>query len=71
MLTECVIVDGANVAYAELSHDGEPKVSNLIAMCTALEEQGYEPTVIVDASLRYEISDPEQLEALLDERDWR
>lgn len=71
MASHHVIVDGANVAYAERSQDGEPKVANLVAMCEALEEEGYEPTVIVDASLRYEVSDPEQLEALLDDYEWQ
>lgn len=71
MASKNVLVDGANVAYAELSQDGDPKVSNLVAMCTALEGQGYEPIVIVDASLRHEVGDPEQLEGLLDNDDWR
>jgi hypothetical protein len=71
MTPKHVIVDGANVAYAEMSRDDEPKVSNLVAMAKALREEGYDPTIIVDASLRYEVGDPEQLEALLNEYDWR
>ena len=62
-----LVVDGANVAYAELSHAGDPKVSNLVAMLDVLRQEGYEPIVIIDASLRHDVDDPEQLEALLDE----
>lgn len=66
-----VIVDGANVAYAERSEGGDPKVSNLVAMVQTLEGKGYEPTVILDASLRHEVDDPEQLEGLLEEPQYR
>jgi hypothetical protein len=62
------IVDGANVAYVELSPEGDPKVSNLVAVCELLEAGGYETTVIVDASLRHEVDDPKQLEAIFDGR---
>ena len=71
MTSNQVIVDGANVAYGELSHDGNPKVSNLVATVEALQGRGYEPIVIIDASLRYEVDDPEQLEGLLDDREYR
>lgn len=66
-----VVVDGANVAYAELSRDEEPRVSNLVAMVKWLQQKGFEPIVIIDASLRYEVDDPDRLEALLDEREYR
>lgn len=59
------VVDGANVAYMESSHDGQPKISNLIAVRKALQERGYEPIIIIDAALQYKIDDPEQLEGLL------
>lgn len=59
------VVDGANVAYEAAG--GTPKVSHLVAMRKELEEQGFDPMVIVDASLRHEIDDPEHLEALIDE----
>lgn len=61
-----IVVDGANVAYVERSHDGKPKVSNLTAVYHALEREGFDPIVIVDASLRYDVDDPDQLEALID-----
>ena len=65
------VVDGANVAYAERSAEGEPKVSNIVAACQALEAEGYTPIVIIDASLYHEIDDPAQLEGLLDQQDIR
>ncbi|MFZ6028650.1 MAG: NYN domain-containing protein [Chloroflexota bacterium] len=61
-----IVVDGANVAYAEVSHDGKPKVSNLVAVRRTLEARGYRPIFIIDASLRHDIDDPKQLEALID-----
>jgi len=67
-LSEVVVVDGANVAYAELSQKGEPKVSNLMAVRHALKKKGYEPILIVDASLRHQVDDPDQLEALIDDQ---
>jgi hypothetical protein len=66
-----IVVDGANVAYAERSRDGEPKVSNMVAVQQELKRRGYEPIIIIDASLRYEIDDPDQLEGLLDRQAFR
>ncbi len=71
MASQQIIVDGTNVAYAELSEAGNPQVSNLVAMCQTLEHKGYHPTLIVEASLRHTVDDPEQLEALLDDRRYR
>jgi hypothetical protein len=68
---DIAVVDGSNVAYAELSEQGEPKVSNLVAVGRALEAHGYRPIVIVDATLRHEVDDPEQLEGLLDKQEVR
>lgn len=67
-MTSTAVVDGANVAYIEKSEKDEPKVSNLIAVRRALQNKGYEPVIIVDASLRHQVDDPEQLESLLDEQ---
>lgn len=63
-----IVVDGANVAFNEKAQSGKPKVSNLVTVRKVLEEKGYEPIIFVDASLRYEIDDPQQLEALLDDQ---
>ena len=65
------VLDGSNIAYTELSANGDPKVSNIVAVCRDLRDRGYRPVVIVDASLRHEIDDPDQLEALLDDQDVR
>ncbi|MBX6342575.1 MAG: Zc3h12a-like ribonuclease, partial [Thermomicrobiaceae bacterium] len=65
------VVDGSNVAYEEQTKGGKPKVSNLVAVRRALEERGYHPIVIVDASLHHVVDDPPQLEALLDRQEVR
>ena len=60
------VVDGANIAYLEKTQDGKPRVSNIIAVRKALEKRGFDPIVIIDASLKYEVDDPAQLEGLID-----
>lgn len=59
------VVDGANVAYEATG--GMPQLSQLVEMRQTLVEQGFDPVVIVDASLHHEIDDPDQLEGLLDQ----
>lgn len=66
-----VLVDGANVGYAEKTRDEKPKMSNIVAVCKTLREKGFKPLVIVDASFRHEVDDPDQLEALLDDQEMR
>lgn len=65
---QVAVVDGANVAYIETSVKDEPRVANLVAVRRALEQRGYDPIIIVDASLRHYIDDPAQLESLLDDQ---
>jgi hypothetical protein len=60
-----VVIDGANVAYEERSAGGKPKLSNLLKVRSELEERGQEAVIIVDASLKYDIDDQEQLEKLI------
>ena len=60
-----VVIDGANVAYEERSAGGKPRLSNLLKVRRELEEHGFEPVIIVDASLKYDIDDQEQLESLI------
>jgi hypothetical protein len=62
------VVDGNNVAYAEPTSNGSPRMSNLVAMRRALDDLGYKSLIIVDAALRHIIDDPNQLEALLDDK---
>jgi hypothetical protein len=66
-----VLVDGANIGYAEKTSDEKPKMSNIVAVCKSLREKGFKPLVIVDASFRHEVDDPDQLEALLDDQEMR
>ena len=60
-----VVIDGANVAYEERSAGGKPKLSNLLKVRRELEERGFEAVILVDASLKYDIDDQEQLETLI------
>jgi hypothetical protein len=60
-----VVIDGANVAYEERSAGGKPKLSNLLKVRGEIEERGFEAVIIVDASLKYDIDDQEQLENLI------
>jgi hypothetical protein len=60
------VVDGANIAFAEKSKGGKPKLANLLAVRDALSERGYRPILIVDATLRHEIDDAQAFEALID-----
>jgi hypothetical protein len=60
------VVDGANISYLEKTADGKPKVSNITAVRKALEEMKFDPIIIIDASLRHEVDDPDQLEGLIE-----
>ena len=62
---EFVVIDGANVAYEEKSGGGKPKLSNLLKVRRELEERGFSPIIIVDASLKYDIDDQQHLEKLI------
>jgi hypothetical protein len=62
---DVVVIDGANVAYEERSGGGKPKLANLLKVRRELEERGLDPVIIVDASLKYDIDDQEQIEALI------
>lgn len=60
-----IVVDGSNVAYLEQTQQGKPKVGNISAVDEALREKGFTPIIFVDARLRYDIDQPDQLEQLL------
>lgn len=60
------VVDGSNVAHEETTHDGKPKLANILAVRHAMEARGYHVIVIVDAALYHTIDDPEQLNSLID-----
>ena len=60
-----VLVDGSNVAHS--SEGGPPELSNIVAVCDKLREEGYEPVVVVDAALRHQIDDRVGYERLVDD----
>jgi hypothetical protein len=66
---QTVLVDGANIAHIEKTQDDKPRMSNIVAVCKALREKGFKPLVIVDASFRHVVDDPDQLEALIDSQE--
>jgi hypothetical protein len=60
-----VIVDGSNVAH---SAEGEPaRLEHIKAVRRKLDEQGYEPIVVVDAALRHQIDDGAEYERMVEE----
>lgn len=62
-----IVVDGANVAYAEQTNKNKPKMENLKHMRDALEAMGFTPIIIVDAALRHTITQDKKLESLFDQ----
>jgi hypothetical protein len=59
-----VLVDGSNVAH---STEGERVwLSNIVAVCDKLREEGYEPLVLADAALRHQIDDRSGYERMVD-----
>ena len=60
------VVDGSNVAHEHRTPDGKPRVANLTAVCDALEAEGFDVTVIVDAALFHQVDDPAELDKLID-----
>ena len=60
-----VLVDGSNVAH---STEGERVwLSNIVAVCDKLREEGYEPLVLADAALRHQIDDKVEYERMIDD----
>jgi hypothetical protein len=60
-----VLVDGSNVAHS--SEGDQPELSNIVAVCDKLREEGYEPVVVVDAALRHQIDDRVGYERMVDD----
>jgi hypothetical protein len=61
------VIDGANVALQERTHEGKARMESLMKMRSTLEERGYRPIIIVDASLRHDIDDRRQFEHMEDD----
>lgn len=58
------IVDGSNVAH---STEGErASLENIRVVLGKLEEEGYEPVVVVDAALRHQIDDGAAYERMVE-----
>jgi hypothetical protein len=61
-----VVVDGTNVAYY-LTHDGTPRVANLIRAYKSLVHAGLKPIIIVSSALKYKIDKEQHLRDLIDD----
>ena len=64
MTKPIVLVDGSNVAH---STEGEKaQLANIVAMRAKMQEEGFDPVVVVDAALRHQIDDPAGFERLVE-----
>jgi hypothetical protein len=63
--TNIAIVDGSNVAHS--SEGGAARLTNIRLVCEKLEEQGYEPVIVVDAALRHQIDERDAYEQMVDD----
>jgi hypothetical protein len=59
------LVDGSNVAFSQEGETG--RLENITLICDKLEDEGFEPLVVVDASLRHRIDDDDEYERMVDE----
>jgi hypothetical protein len=57
------LVDGANVAHAS---ESDARLRNIQLICSKLEEEGYEPIIVVDASLRHRIDERGEYERMVE-----
>jgi hypothetical protein len=60
---DVALVDGSNVAHGEAGAGA--LLSNIQAVCDKLKEEGLRPLVVVDASLRHAIDDPDGYEEMV------
>lgn len=65
MKREQIVVDGANVSYVRQTKEDKPMISNIILVRKKLRHMGYEPIVVVDASIRHKVKDMEQFQGLI------
>ena len=65
---EKILVDGSNVAWMS-KKDGKPDIENIEIIKLELEDKGYNPIIIVDATLRHIIpeGDKKRFEKWIDE----
>src|SRR5690606_3685510 len=60
---QIALVDGSNVAHA--TERERPALENILLICERLEEEGYQPIVVVDAALRHQIDERGEYEKLV------
>ncbi|HET8654779.1 MAG TPA: hypothetical protein VFL93_04650 [Longimicrobiaceae bacterium] len=58
------IIDGSNVAYS--TEADRPRLANIDLVCRKLDEEGFQPVVVVDAALRHHIDDTREYEKRVD-----
>jgi hypothetical protein len=63
--TRRVLVDASNVAHA--TEGGEARLANIEAVQRKLRDEGLEPLIVADASLRHRIDRPADYERLINE----
>jgi hypothetical protein len=64
------LIDGSNVAHANVAHAGEgssPRLANILLVRDKLTAQGFDVIVVTDAALRHQIDDPAGYERLVAE----
>ncbi len=68
-----IVIDGSNVAHnSKKGKTEKPEVANLITMVKFLKGKGFNDILIIaDASLSHKLSDPEKLEELEKEAEYR
>ena len=58
------IIDGSNVAHS--TEGDHARLGNIRIVAAKLEEEGYEPVVVVDAALRHQIDDSDSFEEMVE-----
>ncbi|HEX6133425.1 MAG TPA: hypothetical protein VFZ24_05665 [Longimicrobiales bacterium] len=59
------IVDGSNVAHS--TEGDSARLENIRLVVKELEQEAYEAVVVVDASLRHQIDEPEEYERMVED----
>lgn len=62
--SKVAIIDGSNVAHS--TEGDQARLGNIRIVAAKLEEEGYEPVVVVDAALRHQIDDRRAFEDMVE-----
>ena len=62
--SKVAIIDGSNVAHS--TEGDHARLGNIRIVAAKLEEEGYEPVVVVDAALRHQIDDSDSFEEMVE-----